>query len=110
MSSPARTWVDALLGRGPDSELDRFLDTSPLMRPFETARGLATLSGRVIKAMLTPVGWVRESVVEISRALRLTFIPTMFASSVYVLAFGSVLFGRIIVSLGASDRVGPGIY
>jgi len=111
MKSYARTWGDAFLGRGPDTALDRLLDMTPLMRPFVTARELSGTAKDVLKAMLTPpFGWLRESVVESSRALRLVTIPLMVASCVYVLAFGSVLFGRIIASLGASDRVGPGIY
>jgi phospholipid/cholesterol/gamma-HCH transport system permease protein len=53
---------------------------------------------------------MREMVVESSRALRLVTVPMMVASLVYILAFASVLLGKIVYALGAADRVGSGVY
>jgi phospholipid/cholesterol/gamma-HCH transport system permease protein len=111
MSGLAKTWVDAFRGRGPNSSLDTYLETSFLYRPLETATEMVSLSGRVLKATFTPpFNWIPETVVEASRMFRLVTVPMMVASLVYVLAFGSVLFGKIVASLGAADRVGPGVY
>ena len=107
----ARTWISAFRGDGPDTALDRAIADSGLFRPLETASELVSLGWRVLKTIFTPpFSWVREAVVESSHIVRLVTLSVMFASFVYVLAFGSVLFGQIIYALGAADRVGPGIY
>ena len=111
MNGMARTWISAFRGDGPDTALDRAIQDSGLFRPLETASELASLGWRVLKTIFTPpFSWVREAVVESSNIVRLVTLSVMFASFVYVLAFGSVLFGQIIYALGAADRVGPGIY
>jgi phospholipid/cholesterol/gamma-HCH transport system permease protein len=111
MNGMARTWISAFRGDGPDTALDRAIQDSGLFRPLETASEIASLGWRVLKTIFTPpFSWVREAVVESSHIVRLVTLSVMFASFVYVLAFGSVLFGQIIYALGAADRVGPGIY
>lgn len=111
MNGLARTWVNAFRGRGPDTTLDRYLVGIPVYRPLQTATEMVGLGLNVLRAMFTrPANWVREAVIETSLALRLVTVPMMVASLVYVMAFGSVLFGKIIYALGAPDRVGPGIY
>jgi len=111
MNGMAKTWISAFRGDGPDTAFDRYLSDSGLFRPLETASEIASLGWRVLKTIFTPpFSWVREAVVESSHIVRLVTLSVMFASFVYVLAFGSVLFGQIIYALGAADRVGPGIY
>lgn len=115
MSAFTRTWWDAFRGHGKDTPIDRYLVTlpifRPLFRPMETATGIAGLALQVIRVLVTPpFTWVRESIVESSKALRVVTLPAVIASSVYVMAFGSVIFGHIIYSLGAPDRLAPGFY
>src|SRR5262245_59518818 len=111
LSRMAQTWVSTFRGEGPDSSLDRYLISVPGFGLLEWATDTVGLFFKVLKAIVTPpFGWVREAVVETSNIVRLVTVSVMFASLVYVLAFGSVLFGQIIASLGAGDRVGPGIY
>jgi phospholipid/cholesterol/gamma-HCH transport system permease protein len=111
VSAFARTWWEALCGRGPDNAFDRYLASTLAFGPLETATGMAGLALRVLRAFLTPpFGWISEAVVESAKALRVVTIPAVVASSVYVMAFGSVIFGQIIYSLGAADRIAPGFY
>src|SRR5262245_51889807 len=111
LSRMAQTWVSTFRGEGPDSSLDRYLISVPGFGLLEWATDTVGLFFKVLKAIVTPpFGWVREAVVETSHIVRLVTVSVMFASLVYVLAFGSVLFGQIIYALGAADRVGPGIY
>src|SRR5262245_29745564 len=111
MNGMAKTWISAFRGDGPDTAFDRYLSDSVFFRPLETASEIASLGWRVLKTIFTPpFSWVREAIVESSHIVRLVTLSVMFASFVYELAFGSVLFGQIIYALGAADRVGPGIY
>ncbi len=111
VKSPVKTWTDAFLGRGPDTALDRHLESLRLHTSLRTMTETVGLMFRVARVAVTPpFGWVGEMLVETSRALWRVTVPMMFATLVYVLAFGSVLFGEIIYALGAADRVGPGIY
>lgn len=105
-----RTWVDAFRGRGPDTSLDRHLVALPVYRPLESAKEMVALSGKVVKVVFTSTGWIRETVVESSRALRTSTLPLLAATVLYMVAFGSVLLGNVIFQLGAGDRTGPGIY
>jgi phospholipid/cholesterol/gamma-HCH transport system permease protein len=103
--------VDAFRGRGPETSLDRQLAGMPIYKSFQTATQTIGLAGKVFKVFVTPpFSWVREGIVETSKVLRMAFVPVMFASTVYVLAFGSVLFGAVIYSLGAPDRLASGFY
>jgi phospholipid/cholesterol/gamma-HCH transport system permease protein len=109
--SAARVWVDAFRGRGGETALDRHLVGLRFYRSLDSATEMMRVAFTVPRVIFTPpFNWVREAVVETSNALRLVTPAMLFASLVYVLAFGSVLFGQIIYSLGAPDRVGPGIY
>src|SRR5437764_13696899 len=109
--SAARVWLDAFRGRGGETALDRHLVGLRVYRSLDSATEMARLAFTVPRVIFTPpFNWVREAVVETSNALRLVTPAMLFASLVYVLAFGSVLFGQIIYALGAPDRVGPGVY
>ena len=79
--SPGRAWVDAFLGRGHDTPLDRYLVGLPFYRPLSSVTEMAKMSLTVFKVLVTPpFTWVRESVVETSRALRLVTLPMLFSS------------------------------
>jgi len=106
----ARVWVDAFRGRGPETGLDRQLASLPFYPSLEAAKEMATLAGRVLRIVFTSASWVRDSIVESSRSLRVATGPLLFATVFYMLAFGSVLLGDVIYQLGAGDRTGPGIY
>jgi len=109
--SAARVWIDAFRGRGGETALDRHLVGLRVYRSLDSATEMMRLAVMVPRVIFTPpFNWVREAVVETSNAFRLVTPAMLFASAVYVLAFGSVLFGQIIYALGAPDRVGPGIY
>jgi phospholipid/cholesterol/gamma-HCH transport system permease protein len=109
--SAARVWIDAFRGRGGETALDRQLQGLRVYRSLDSATEMARVAFTVPRVIFTPpFNWVREAVVETSSALRLVTPAMLFASLVYVLAFGSVLLGEIIYSLGAPDRVGPGVY
>jgi len=109
--SAGRVWLDSLLGRGPETALDRHLQSLRVFRSLDSATEMARLAIAVPRVIFTPpFSWVREAVVETSKALRLVTPAMLFASLVYILAFASVLFGGIVYSLGAPDRVGPGVY
>jgi phospholipid/cholesterol/gamma-HCH transport system permease protein len=111
LNGAARTWLAAFRGEGPDTNLDRYLVSQPFYRFFETAADTVGLWFRVFRAIITPpYSWIRESVVEASVVVRLVVVAAFFGSLVYVLAFGCVLFGPIVYSLGAADRLGPGFY
>jgi phospholipid/cholesterol/gamma-HCH transport system permease protein len=111
MSSLGRTWLDAFRANGSETKLDRYLVGLPVFKSLRSAAETVSLAGKVIRVAVTrPFSIARETVIESSKILRVSFLPMSFASLVYVLAFGSVLFGRIIYALGAPDRVGPGVY
>lgn len=110
-SASARTWWDAFRGHGPDTSLDRYLVGLPLYKPLQTATEITGLGLRVLRTLATPpFTWVREAIVETSKALKLVTLPAAISSTIYVMAFGSVLFGNIIYALGAPDRLAPGFY
>jgi phospholipid/cholesterol/gamma-HCH transport system permease protein len=107
----AAVWMDAFLGRGPDTRLDRYLPGVPGYRALETASELVALAVKVLKTTFTPpFGWAREATVEASRIVRQVSGALVFAAIVYMLAFGSVLLGHILYALGVSDRLDPGVY
>ena len=61
-ASLRRTWWEAFLGRGPDTALDRYLVTTPIYRPMQTATRARGLMLKVFKVVVTPpFSWVRES-------------------------------------------------
>lgn len=106
----ARVWVDSFRGRGPETTLDRHLMTLPVYRPLESAKDMVALALKVIRIIFTSVGWIRETIVESSRALRISTVPLFFATVFYMVSFGSILLGNLVFQLGAGDRAGPGIY
>nr|MBA3348444.1 ABC transporter permease [Actinomycetota bacterium] len=108
--SAVRIWVDAFRGTGRETPLDRFFIRVPFYGALETARDMASLAGRVLRITLTSRGWMRDAVEEMSKALRLSFLPVVFASLIFMLAFASVILARVLNELGAGDRIGPGIY
>lgn len=106
----ARVWVDSFRGRGPETTLDRHLAGLPVYTSLESAKEMAALAGQVLRVAFTSVGWMREAVVESSKAFRVATIPLLIATVCYMLAFGSILLGDLVYQLGAGDRTGPGIY
>jgi phospholipid/cholesterol/gamma-HCH transport system permease protein len=109
VSTPAGTsWWGVVKG-GDGSRLDEVLTATPLYRPLETAAELAGLTIKLTRAFVTPpFNWLREAAVETSKGFRTVCIPMLVASLVYVLAFGPVLFGGVVDSLGAGDRLAGG--
>jgi len=111
MSSLARTWLDAFRANGSETKLDRYLIGMPFFGTLRSATETVGLAGKVIRIAVTrPFSVMRETVIEASRIFRVSWAPMAFGSLVYVLAFGSVLFARIVTALGAPDRLGPGFY
>jgi len=111
MSSLARTWLDAFRANGSETKLDRHLSGLSIFKSSQTATESVSIAGRVLKTVAThPAAITREAIVEGSKIFRVAAAPMAFGSLVYVLAFGSVLFARIVYALGAPDRIGPGVY
>jgi phospholipid/cholesterol/gamma-HCH transport system permease protein len=111
MTSGARTWLAAFRADASGTRFDDFVAGLPTQRFLETAADTASLSLRVVRAAVTrPFGWTREAMVEASMGFRVVFLPMMVAALVYVLAFVSVLFGQIVYTLGAADRISGGLY
>jgi len=111
MSSLGRTWLSAFRANGSETDLDRYLSGIPVFRSLQSATESVSLAGKVLRIAITrPASIMRESVIEGSKIFRVSAAPMAFGSLVYVLAFGSVLFARIVFALGAPDRVGPGVY
>jgi phospholipid/cholesterol/gamma-HCH transport system permease protein len=111
MSSLGRTWLDAFRANGSETKLDRYLVGLPVFKSLQSATETVQLAGKVIKITVTrPASVMRESIIEGSKIFRVSWAPMAFGSLVYVLAFGSVLFARIVTALGAPDRLGPGFY
>lgn len=111
MSSLSRTWLDAFRANGSETQLDRYLGGLGAFKLMQTGTESVALAGKVLKIAVTkPHKVFRETLIESSRIFRVTAAPLAFASLVYVLAFGSVLFARIVYALGAPDRIGPGVY
>ncbi|WP_372787866.1 ABC transporter permease [Paraconexibacter sp.] len=82
----------------------------PGFSSLESAKEMATLAGQVLRVTFTSKAWVREAIVESSRAFRVATVPLLIATVCYMLAFGSILLGDVVYQLGAGDRTGPGIY
>jgi phospholipid/cholesterol/gamma-HCH transport system permease protein len=111
VSTLARAWVDAFTGRGEETSLDRHLMRLPVFNAMRSATQMVSLGFQVFRVIVTrPYSWVGETVVECSRAFRAATMPVLIASTIYVTAFGSVLFGKIIYALGAPDRLAPGLH
>jgi phospholipid/cholesterol/gamma-HCH transport system permease protein len=106
----ARVWVDSFRGRGPESSLDRHIEALPIYLPVEAAKDMVALGFKVLRIVFTSRGWIRETVVEASRVFRVATAPLLFATVFYMISFGSILLGRVVLQLGAGDRIGPGIY
>lgn len=106
----ARVWVDAFRGQGQETTLEKHLMALPVYRPLESAKDMVALAGSVLKIVFTSTGWIREAIVETSRAMRVSSLPLFFATVFYMVSFGSILLGEFIFQLGAGDRAGPGIY
>jgi phospholipid/cholesterol/gamma-HCH transport system permease protein len=111
VSSLVRTWADAFRANGSETSLDRYLVGMRGFGMLQTATESVALAGRVLRITVTkPLSVMRETVIESSKVFRVSAAPMAFGSLVYVLAFGSVLFARIVYALGAPDRIGPGVY
>ncbi len=66
---------------------------------------------KVAKQTFTPpFPWVREAVVEVSLAVRRCSLPLLLSHAVYLIGFGIILFGNILISLGISDRIGGTVF
>jgi phospholipid/cholesterol/gamma-HCH transport system permease protein len=105
-----RVWIEAFRGEGQKTTLEEHIVRLPVFPSLESAKEMAALALKVVRISFTSLGWVRDTVVEASRALRVTTVPMLFATVFYMLSFGSVLLARLVYDLGAGDRAGPGMY
>jgi phospholipid/cholesterol/gamma-HCH transport system permease protein len=68
---------------------------------------LVRVARETVKA---PFPWIRESISEISVITRRCAIPLVLSHGVYLIGFGIILFGNILISLGISDRIGGTVF
>jgi phospholipid/cholesterol/gamma-HCH transport system permease protein len=68
---------------------------------------LGAMGVRVLRMIVTPpFTWWRTTITEVSLSFRRTAWPMILSHSIYMLAFGLILFGNIILSLGLPERHG----
>jgi phospholipid/cholesterol/gamma-HCH transport system permease protein len=79
---------------------------SGLYRRLDAAQGMATLGVRSVRsAARPPFRWVPATVTEMSKACRRAMLPLILAHVIFTWGFGVLLFGQVIGSIGAVDRV-----
>lgn len=110
MRALGRMWVEAFLAGGPANPVDQRLLGTRAFRPLEMATDMAALAFKVLRITFSSVGWIRETIVESSRALRIVTTPLLVTTVIFLVAFASVLLGELVFQLGAGDRLGGGVY
>jgi phospholipid/cholesterol/gamma-HCH transport system permease protein len=111
VSSLGRTWLAAFRADESETNFDRYLTGMAVFRPLQSSTEAVSLGWKVLKITVRrPASVARETIIRTSEIFRTATLPMMFASTMYVLAFASVLVGQLVYALGAADRFGPGVY
>lgn len=106
-----RTWLGAFRANSSETNLDRYLVSVPGFKPLKTGVEAVSLASATIRTIVTkPRAIAGETVVRTAEIFRKATLPMMYAATMYVLAFASVLVGQLVYQLGAPDRLSPGIY
>jgi phospholipid/cholesterol/gamma-HCH transport system permease protein len=95
----------------PRVSAEQILAELPLAGPLRSAGELGSLAVRTARAAVTPpFPWLRDWVVEFSIALRRCIIPLGISISMYLIGFGVLVFGRVLLNLGVVERIAGGLY
>jgi phospholipid/cholesterol/gamma-HCH transport system permease protein len=93
-----KNWSELLPGTAPYERLRVIGEMNRLA--VQTLRGIFT----------RPVSWTGDAIEQISTAIRRCIVPLAVSHSVYLIGFGIILFGSILLTLGAPDRLPGGIW
>lgn len=78
---------------------------------FRALGDMGSLAVQVIRiAVVNPSLWIRDAIVEISIAFRRCAVPLVISHTVYVVGYGILLFGILIVNLGITERIASAFF
>ena len=84
---------------------------TPPGRRLQTMGEMGALAVQVARLAATPpFPWLREIVTDVAQASRRCAIPLLLSHSVYLIGFGIILFGNILLDLGVADREAGTVY
>lgn len=93
-----RNWSELLPGTMPYERLRVIGEMNRLA--VQTVRGIVS----------SPRSWAADAIEQVSTAIRRCLVPLAVSHSVYLIGFGIILFGSILLTLGAPDRLPGGIW
>lgn len=78
---------------------------------FKQMGDMGALAVQVIRiAVVNPSLWIRDAIVEISVAFRRCAVPLVISHTVYVVGYGILLFGLLLVNLGITERIASAFF
>lgn len=78
---------------------------SPVGSRLKTMGEMGAFALKILRLALTPpFTWVREVAADVAESARRCAIPLALSHSVYLIGFGIILFGNILLSIGVTDR------
>jgi phospholipid/cholesterol/gamma-HCH transport system permease protein len=90
---------------------EQVLADMPLARALSGAGEMGSLAVRTARTAVTPpFPWLRDWVLEYSIALRRCIIPLSISISLYLIGFGVLVFGTVLLNLGVAERISGGLY
>ena len=84
---------------------------SPVGSRLKTMGELGAFAIKILRMALTPpFPWIKGLAADIAESSRRCAIPLLLSHSVYLIGFGIILFGNILLSLGVTDREAGFVY
>lgn len=92
----------------------KFSDMLRGTAPYERVNAVGEMSRLALQvlrgAVTRPFSWTGDALEQISIAARRCLVPLAISHVVYLVGFGIILFGSILLTLGAADRLPGGIW
>jgi len=89
----------------------QFVEESRPYERFGHAGNMGSLAVQVVRqAFINPTAWMRDAVVELSLSIRRCAIPLTISHTVYLVGYGILLLGILVVNLGIPERVSGAMY
>jgi phospholipid/cholesterol/gamma-HCH transport system permease protein len=87
------------------------VESSASFHRLRNAGDMGALGVQVIReAVRPPFAWVRDAVVVLSTSFRRCLVPLAISHAVYVIGYGVLLFGALLLRLGITERIGGAFF